>query len=1045
MSPGHTGPGNHTWDSVAGILLQNVIIVLNRYPLVTQGGSMKKCLLPAYAIAILTAIICISVIPVNAQADVITVCKTGCNFSSVQDAINSAVDGDTIQVMSGSYNEVIDINRSVNLVGINSSGEYPHIGQYTMPVAVTISTPGVVFEGFDIHGEGEHAIEIKASHVMITNITIVIHRPTAESDAIIEGAGLSDITISDSMMQSSGYNGIFFSNSQELTIERNFIMVNNESTYERPRAIAAIFSSSGAEYTGFRFENNTVTGGGIESSVTWPENETSTPYIRDVIIRNNIISGCSSTGIVVGAIPEYTETEELIYHLSDVAVQDNNISDLTEGSGIMVFEAGNGVISGNVVKNLHEYGSGIDLEASTRFRVTDNTISDCKGEDMTGLAIYGVTSSVVSGNRMDRNTYNFQYENGRNLTPMMDIDATNLADGRPIRYYEGMSHFSVDGDEADGAGYYFVSCRDFIASQLAPSDTFDGILLVNCQNGSLAHSSAERCGVGVSLLSSSDILVYTNRLVDNRYGIRISGFNNSIIWRNDVINSTEYGMMVNGLNHDLKINNNNVRNSFIGMYLVINPNYDTNGGISLDGNEIMDNQRGLTLRGTRGLTVTNNVIGNTSGIGISLQYTRDALFSQNKIQYNTIGIGIMSQSSAPYVTGNNTFVNNYFNNVNQVAIVRPVETKGELFMDQRKGSLLTDEIKEPVLLIETDPSGETNYWNSTKTSGTNIIGGPNLGGNYWASPDGTGFSETHPDRGDGFCNEPYVFNEWNTDYLPLHTYTPKPSFFADFVVSPVNGTAPLTVQCTDKSLGSPTRYYYNFGDGASATGKNPVHTYRYPGTYTITHTITKYNSATNSMMNSSMIQRNIINVNAGPEVLLVADFIVSPTNGMVPLTVQCTDKSVGNPTRIIYNFGDDASVTGPNPSHTYRFPGTYTITQTITKYNATSGQMMNSSMVKRNVINVTAVPPVPLVAKFTASPVNGTAPLKVTFHDESAGNPAMINFDFGDGMNVTGANPVHTYRVPGVYNVTETIFRADPATGGTLSNSSVKLDFVTVF
>ncbi|MEI6293057.1 MAG: NosD domain-containing protein, partial [Methanomicrobiales archaeon] len=739
----------------------------------------------------------------NAQADVITVCPTGCNFSSVQDAINVAADGDTIQVMSGSYNEVIDVNRSVNLVGIKSSGEYPHIGRYTIPVAVTISSPGVVFEGFDIHGEGEHAIEIKASHVIIRNITVGIHRPGNEGDAIIEGVGLSHITVSDSMMQSTGCNGIYFLDSQDLTIERNTIMVNRESTYERPRAIVAMFSPMEAEYSGFRFENNTVNGGGIVSSVTWPGDETDTPYIRDVLIRNNRVSECGSTGIMVDAIPEVLETGEVIHHLSGVAVQDNNVSDLEYGSGIVVFEARDGVISGNAIKNLHEYGSGIDLEDSTLFRVTDNTISDCNGEDMTGLSMYGVTSSVVSGNRMDRNTYNFQYESGRNFTPMMDIDGTNLADGRPIRYYEGMNHFSVDGDEANGAGYYFLSCRDFSVSGLAPSDNYQGIVLVNCQNASLVHSSVEHCAVAVSLLSSSDSIVYTNRLVENRYGIRISGFNDSIIWGNDIINSTEYGMMVGGFNQGLRINNNNVRNCFVGMYLAINPYVEATGGVSLDGNEILENQRGLLIRGTRGLAVTNNVIGNTSGIGISLQYTRDALFSQNKIQYNTIGISIMSQSSAPYVNGNNTFVDNYFNNVNQIAIIRPADLKGDLFMDQRKGSLLSDEIKEPMLLIETDPSGETNYWNSTKTAGTNIIGGPYLGGNYWASPDGIGFSETHPDRGDGFCNEPYVFNEWNTDYLPLHTYTPKPSFYADFTVSPISGNAPLTVQCLDKSIGNP--------------------------------------------------------------------------------------------------------------------------------------------------------------------------------------------------------------------------------------------------
>jgi len=54
----------------------------------------------------------------------------------------------------------------------------------------------------------------------------------------------------------------------------------------------------------------------------------------------------------------------------------------------------------------------------------------------------------------------------------------------------------------------------------------------------------------------------------------------------------------------------------------------------------------------------------------------------------------------------------------------------------------------------------------------NIVNGPYLGGNYWANPNGTGFSQTHPDRGDGFCTEPYVLDANNTDYLPLHTIAP---------------------------------------------------------------------------------------------------------------------------------------------------------------------------------------------------------------------------------------------------------------------------------
>jgi parallel beta-helix repeat protein len=61
-----------------------------------------------------------------------------------------------------------------------------------------------------------------------------------------------------------------------------------------------------------------------------------------------------------------------------------------------------------------------------------------------------------------------------------------------------------------------------------------------------------------------------------------------------------------------------------------------------------------------------------------------------------------------------------------------------------------------------------NIWNTTKTSGINIIGGPYLGGNFWAHPDGTGFSQTCGDANkNGICDSNYSLAPGNVDYLPL--------------------------------------------------------------------------------------------------------------------------------------------------------------------------------------------------------------------------------------------------------------------------------------
>ena len=43
-----------------------------------------------------------------------------------------------------------------------------------------------------------------------------------------------------------------------------------------------------------------------------------------------------------------------------------------------------------------------------------------------------------------------------------------------------------------------------------------------------------------------------------------------------------------------------------------------------------------------------------------------------------------------------------------------------------------------------------------------------MGGNYWAKPDGTGFSQTCADANvDGICDDVYNLATNNTDYLPL--------------------------------------------------------------------------------------------------------------------------------------------------------------------------------------------------------------------------------------------------------------------------------------
>ena len=61
---------------------------------------------------------------------------------------------------------------------------------------------------------------------------------------------------------------------------------------------------------------------------------------------------------------------------------------------------------------------------------------------------------------------------------------------------------------------------------------------------------------------------------------------------------------------------------------------------------------------------------------------------------------------------------------------------------------------------------------------------------------------------------------------------------ADFFATPTSGNVPLHVVFTDKSTGSSTSWYWDFGDRTYSTIQNPVHVYNKAGQYTVILNVT---------------------------------------------------------------------------------------------------------------------------------------------------------------------------------------------------------------
>ncbi len=86
----------------------------------------------------------------------------------------------------------------------------------------------------------------------------------------------------------------------------------------------------------------------------------------------------------------------------------------------------------------------------------------------------------------------------------------------------------------------------------------------------------------------------------------------------------------------------------------------------------------------------------------------------------------------------------------------------------------------------------------------------------------------------------------------------------------------------------------------------------------------------------------------------------------------------------------------------------------------------------------TPPPPVPPAAEFSASPTTGTAPLTVSFTDESTGAINTWSWSFGDGGTSTEQSPSYTYSDAGIYDVSLEV------TGPGGSDTETKFDYITV-
>ena len=184
------------------------------------------------------------------------------------------------------------------------------------------------------------------------------------------------------------------------------------------------------------------------------------------------------------------------------------------------------------------------------------------------------------------------------------------------------------------------------------------------------------------------------------------------------------------------------------------------------------------------------------------------------------------------------------------------------------------------------------------------------------------------------------------------------------------------------------------------------------------------------------------------EAIVGEGIVLSPSNATTNLGATYTgvatvQDNYGNPivgTTVIFEIIDgpnkgktDTATTDANGIATFSYTGmTAGIDTIVASFINSQGTQITSNQVTNTWINNLPV------AKFSAKPTSGKAPLTVAFTDKSTGTPTSWKWSFGDGKTSTTHNPKHKYLQEGNYTVKLT------ATNDAGSNTTTKTKYIKV-
>jgi len=716
----------------------------------------------------------------------------GTNFTSIQTAIDAANPGDEIIVQPGLYTENIEITKNVTLISESQNPSDTVIqAANTSEDVFSMMANNITLKGFTIKGSSTAGIHFfgtaycRIENNRLTNNGCGADLYSFSSDNTLNNNEILDsvtgVSLADSWYNSLANNkvsncssGVSIFDSQNNTLKNNLIFENEEG-------ISLIGESNGNILT-----NNTII---FNKKLGLNIYETSDNLIYNNYF-NNTLNVQSESGQVSGTN---------LWSISR-----------TEGPNIV----GGPYMAGNFWDNLNGSAypedfvdSDLDGIYDTEYQIEGSDLIDSlplkkmkpsllivsnnpdnaggnTSESMRFTSIQGAINNAFPGDviLVQPGTYT---ENIDIYVPNVILEAESPANTfiQAASSKDDILYIVADGVKV--SGFSISGLVNFPNSEIH----LNGAKYCRIENNQLsADNSSSDPGFGIRLDFSTNNSIIGNTLSDNGNSIfMLKSDENTLL--NNILHNSIYGIRLeNSLNNTF--DGNNISDNKIGVYLktstgnLLNNSVIQNSkgsGINLlasDENKLYNsiisaNNVSITLRNSSNNSIGNNII-SLNSYGLKLYSSGDNSITDNEIIENELG-AYLKNSSENILSGNSINTNTVCgvslnSSTDNILHNNEIRNNSEcgLFLLDSKSNLIYNNYFNNTINIYLQGINPENNLNINKTRAMNIVNGPYIGGNFWGTPAGDGFSQIQLDKdGDGICDAAYSVDEEINDYLPL--------------------------------------------------------------------------------------------------------------------------------------------------------------------------------------------------------------------------------------------------------------------------------------